>query len=325
MSRMMSGIQPTGSLHIGNYLGALKNWVALQDQFDAYFSVVDLHALTTKPKPEELHQAVREIAIGILAAGVDPDKATLYVQSHVPGHTELAWVLTCLTPMGDLSRMTQFKDKSQHQPENINAGLFTYPVLQAADILIHRAEHVPVGEDQVQHLELVREIVRKFNRTYGKTFPEPKVVRAHAPRVIGLDGETKMSKSRGNEIGLFETPKRTLKKLRSAKTDPARVQREDPGHPEVCNVFSLHGFYSAAETCQQIDRDCRSAAIGCVDCKQILADNLEKVNGPIREKAEQLRADPQRVDAILAAGAEKAAVSARETMAIVAEKTGIRC
>lgn len=325
MSRMMSAIQPTGSLHIGNYLGALKNWVELQDKYDAYFSVVDLHALTTKPKPDELQSAVREIAIGILAAGVDPDKATLYVQSHVPGHAELAWVLTCLTPMGDLNRMTQFKDKSQNQPENINAGLFTYPVLQAADILIHLAEFVPVGEDQVQHLELVREIARKFNRTYGKTFPEPKVVVAHAPRVMGLDGGTKMSKSRNNEIGLFESAKKTLKKLRSAKTDPARIQRHDPGNPEICNVFSLHGFYTDAATRAEIDRDCRSAAIGCVDCKQILADNLEKVNGPIRERAEELRANPQRVDAILAAGAEKATISARKTMAIVAEKTGIRC
>ncbi len=325
MSRMMSGIQPTGSLHIGNYLGALKNWVELQDRYEAYFSVVDLHALTTKPKPQDLKDAVREIAIGVLAAGVDPDKATLYVQSHVPGHTELAWVLTCLTPMGDLSRMTQFKDKSQNQPENINAGLFSYPVLQAADILIHRAEFVPVGEDQVQHLELVREIVRKFNKTYGKTFPEPKVVKAHAPRVMGLDGESKMSKSRNNEIGLFESPQKTLKKLRSAKTDPARVQRGDPGHPEVCNVFTLHGFYTDAGTCGQLDRDCRSAAIGCVDCKQVLADNIEKVNGPIREKAEALRADPDAVDAILAAGAAKAEISARATLEIVAEKTGIRC
>lgn len=325
MSRMMSAIQPTGSLHIGNYLGALKNWVELQDQYDAYFSVVDLHALTTRPKPAELQNAVREIAIGILAAGVDPEKATIYVQSHVSGHTELAWVLNCLTPMGDLSRMTQFKDKSRNQPENINAGLFSYPVLQAADILIHRAEFVPVGEDQVQHLELVREIARKFNRTYGEVFPEPKVVKAHAPRVLGLDGESKMSKSRNNEIGLFESPKKTLKKLRSAKTDPARIQRDDPGHPEVCNVFTLHGFYTDADTCGTIDRDCRSAAIGCVDCKQILADKLETVNGPIREKAEQLSADPDRVDAILAAGAEKAAVSARATLELVAEKTGIRC
>ena len=325
MARMMSGIQPTGSLHIGNYLGALKNMVRLQDEYESFLSVVDLHALTTRPDPDALRVAVREIAIGMLAAGVDPERATVYVQSHVPGHTELAWILTCLTPMGDLKRMTQFKDKSAQRPDNINAGLFTYPVLQAADILIHRAEAVPVGEDQEQHLELVREIVRKFNTACGQTFfPEPQVVRSSAPRVIGLCGEAKMSKSRGNEIGLFESPESTKKKLRSAKTDPARVRRDDPGNPEVCNIFALHGFYTEAAARQQIDADCRTASIGCVDCKEILATNLEAVNGPIREKAEELRAAPEKVDEILTAGAHKASESARVTLEAVGDLTGVR-
>ena len=194
MHRIMSGIQPTGNLHIGNYLGALVNWVRMQQQFEAFYCVVDLHALTRRPPPDVLRQAVREVAIGILASGVDPERATLFVQSQVPQHSELAWVLTCLTPLGDLNRMTQFKDKSSQQPENINAGLFTYPILQTADIVLYRADKVPVGEDQEQHLELARETVRRFNGIYGETFPEPQVEKSVAPRVLGLDGEKKMSK-----------------------------------------------------------------------------------------------------------------------------------
>ncbi len=320
----MSGIQPTGDLHIGNYLGALVNWVELQRQFEAFFCVVDLHALTQRPEPAVLQRRVREVAIGILASGVDPDRATLFVQSHVPQHAELAWVLTCLTPLGDLNRMTQFKDKSSQQPENINAGLFTYPVLQAADIVLYRAERVPVGEDQEQHLELARETVRRFNHLYGDTFPEPQVVKSQAPRVMGLDGETKMSKSRNNEIGLFETADETMQKLRGAKTDPARLRRTDPGNPDVCNVFAWHGFFSPAPQRQEIAAGCRSASLGCVDCKKLLAQNLEAVKGPIRERALALRAHPQRLDDILAAGAEKARAAAEATMALVRERIGLR-
>ena len=296
MFRTMSGIQPTGNLHIGNYLGALVNWVELQRQYEAYFCVVDLHALTRRPQPDELRAAVREVATGILASGVDPEKATLFVQSEVPQHAELAWVMTCLTPLGDLHRMTQFKDKSAHQPENVNAGLFTYPILQTADIVLYRAERVPVGEDQEQHLELARETVRRFNHVYGDTFPEPQVVRSQAPRVMGLDGETKMSKSRNNEIGLFESADETLQKLRGAKTDPQRLRKTDRGNPDVCNIFSYHGFFTSAAERQEIDAGCRSASLGCVDCKKRLATNLEAVKGPIRERAAALRQDPGRLD-----------------------------
>jgi len=265
MFRTMSGIQPTGNLHIGNYLGALVNWVELQKQYEAYFCVVDLHALTQRPEPAALQRAVRELTIGILASGVDPERATLFVQSHVPQHSELAWVLQCLTPLGDLNRMTQFKDKSTHQPENVNTGLFTYPVLQTADIVLYRAERVPVGEDQEQHLELARETVRRFNHVYGETFPEPQVVRSTAPRVLGVDGESKMSKSRGNEIGLFETADETWQKLRSAKTDPARLRRTDKGDPSVCNIFSYHRFFSPSATCDEVAAGCRAASLGGVD------------------------------------------------------------
>jgi tryptophanyl-tRNA synthetase len=323
MSRIMSGIQPTGNLHIGNYLGALVNWVELQDRYEAFYAIVDLHALTSRPEPGVLRQAVREIAIGVLAAGVDPERATLFVQSDVPQHSELAWILACVTQLGDLNRMTQFKDKSQHQPDNVNAGLFTYPVLQTADILLYRADRVPVGEDQEQHLELARETVRRFNGVYGQTFPEPQVVRARAPRVLGTDGESKMSKSRNNELGLFETAEAAWEKLRVAKTDPARQRRQDPGNPDVCNVFSYHRFFSPAAQQAEIDRQCRSAGIGCIDCKKVLAGNLEALKQPIRQRAEALRACPERLDQILAAGASKARAEADATMKLVRDRIGL--
>jgi tryptophanyl-tRNA synthetase len=323
MVRTMSGIQPTGNLHIGNYLGALVNWVELQKRYEAFFCVVDLHALTQRPEPQALQLAVRELATGILASGVDPEKCTLFVQSHVPQHTELTWILTCLTPMGDLNRMTQFKDKSAHQPDNINAGLFTYPVLQTADIVLYRAEQVPVGEDQEQHLELARETVRRFNFVYGDTFPEPKVVRSIAPRVLGVDGESKMSKSRNNEIGLFETAEETWQKLRGAKTDPQRLRRSDPGNPLVCNIFSYHGFFTPEAQREEIATGCRSAQLGCVDCKKMLAHNLELVKGPIRERARELRERPGELDEILAAGGAKARAAAEVTMQVVRERIGL--
>lgn len=324
MVRTLSGIQPTGNLHIGNYLGALVNWVKLQQQYDAYFCVVDLHALTQRPDPGALRGAVRELAIGVLASGVDPERSTLFVQSHVKQHAELAWIMMCLTPLGDLNRMTQFKDKSGQQPENINAGLFTYPVLQTADIALYRPEAVPVGEDQDQHLELARETIRRFNFTYGgDVFPEPKTVKSQAPRVMGLDGESKMSKSKNNEIGLFETDEETMQKLRGAKTDPARLRRSDKGTPEVCNIYSYHGFFSSTAQCEEVAEGCRSASLGCVDCKKLLAQNMETVKGPIRERAADLRSKPEQVDEILAAGAAKARVIAEETMVMVRERIGI--
>jgi tryptophanyl-tRNA synthetase len=296
----------------------------MQEQFEAFYCVVDLHALTRRPPPDVLRQAVREVAIGILASGVDPERATLFVQSQVPQHSELAWVLTCLTPLGDLNRMTQFKDKSTQQPENINAGLFTYPILQTADIVLYRADKVPVGEDQEQHLELARETVRRFNGIYGDTFPEPQVVKSVAPRVLGLDGEKKMSKSLNNEIGLFETADETMQKLRAAKTDPARLRKSDKGNPDVCNIFSYHKFFSSDAQRAEIDAGCRSAGLGCVDCKKMLAANLEAVKGPIRERAAELRAAPGRLDEILAAGAARARKEAEATMELVRDRIGLR-
>ncbi|MCA8954322.1 MAG: tryptophan--tRNA ligase [Planctomycetes bacterium] len=324
MLRTMSGVQPTGNLHIGNYLGALVNWVELQRQYESFFSIVDLHALTQRPPAEQLRRAVREVAIGVLASGVDPEQATVFVQSEVPQHTELTWILSCVTQLGDLNRMTQFKDKSATQPDNINAGLFTYPVLQTADIVLYRAERVPVGEDQEQHLELARETVRRFNTVYAEVFPEPQVVRSTAPRVLGLDGESKMSKSRNNEIGLFETADETMQKLRGAKTDPARLRRSDAGNPDVCNIFSYHGFFTPAAERDEIAAGCRGATLGCVDCKSKLAANLEAVKGPIRERANELRSRPGELDEILAAGAVKARAAAEATMVLVRDAIGVR-
>jgi tryptophanyl-tRNA synthetase len=324
MARMMSGIQPTGSLHLGNYLGALRSWVRYQAEYEAFFAVVDLHALTIRPEPQALRRGVREIAIGILASGVDPKRATLFVQSQVPEHTRLAWVLNCFTPVGDLNRMTQWKDKAQQFADTENAGLFTYPILQTADVALYRAERVPVGEDQVQHLELARETIRRFNGIYGPTLVEPQPILSQAPRVLGIDGEMKMSKSKGNEIGMFEEPAEVWSKLKVAKTDPARLRRSDKGEPTRCNVFSWHLLFSDAATIRRVEGECRSAAIGCVDCKKLLAEGIERELGPIRERSKQLRAETGYVEDVLQSGARKAHEVAAATMAQVEERIGLR-
>src|SRR6059058_742388 len=240
MSRIFSGIQPSGSLHIGNYLGAVKNWVDLQNKYESLFCVVDYHAITLPYRPADLRARTRDMALSLLAAGLDPEKCTLFVQSMVPEHTELAWIFNTLTPLGELERQTQFKEKASRE-ESVPAGLLNYPVLQAADILLYRAELVPVGEDQLQHLELSREIARKWNARFDDrgffAFPEPQALLSTAKRVLGLDGQAKMSKSLGNTIGLLDSPETIWEKLKPAATDPARVTRKDPGNPDICNIF----------------------------------------------------------------------------------------
>src|SRR5215831_5214578 len=232
MEAVFSGIQPSGELHLGNYLGAIRTWVELQGRYRCFYCIVDYHAITQPYEAQEMPRRVREMAADILACGIDPDRATLFVQSAVPEHTELAWVLSAVTPFGELGRMTQFKDKAEHHPDNINAGIFMYPVLQAADILLYGATRVPVGEDQRQHLELAREIVRRFNARFGDTFAEPQPLFSTTPKILGLDGQAKMSKSLGNTISLRVSEKDVWEKLRTAATDPARVKRSDPGTPE---------------------------------------------------------------------------------------------
>ncbi len=322
MKRVFSGIQPSGELHIGNYLGAVQNWVQLQEQYDCFISIVDLHAITQPFDPETLALRTHEMAVGLLASGIDPERCTLFVQSHVPEHSELAWILTTVTPIGALERMTQFKDKSSRQ-ESVLAGLLNYPVLQSADILLYRAEAVPVGDDQIQHVELTREIARKWNNRFGKEFfPEAQVLLTPARRIKGLDGQAKMSKSLDNSIGLLETPEEIWQKLRPAVTDPARVTKKDPGNPDICNLYSLHQYFSPPDTVATVAEKCRTAGWGCLDCKRVLADNIVRALAPIRERAAEYNAHPERVREILAAGAAKAQAVASETMAGVRSRMG---
>jgi tryptophanyl-tRNA synthetase len=323
MKTVFSGIQPTGELHLGNYLGAVRNWVSLQDKYRCLFCVVDLHAITQDYAVSEMRSRTLQMATDVIACGVDPNKATLFVQSQVPEHTELCWILNTVTPFGELGRMTQFKDKSERQADNINVGLFDYPVLQTADIILYRAELVPVGQDQLQHLELAREIVRKFNARWGELFAEPGALLSSTPKILGLDGQAKMSKSLGNTISLAEGDEIIKKKLATAATDPARVRRTDPGNPEVCNVNTLHSFFSDDETRAWVHKGCTTAGIGCLQCKGKLSENLAAHLGPIRERKRELEAHPERVEEILREGARRARTIAQETLREVRERIGL--
>jgi tryptophanyl-tRNA synthetase len=334
MGRIFSGIQPSGELHIGNYLGAVKNWVKLQSEYEAFYCIVDYHAITIPYAPAELPARTRDMAVSLLASGIDPERATLFVQSTVPEHTELAWILNTITPLGELERQTQFKDKSSRQ-ESIMAGLLNYPVLQAADILLYRADMVPVGEDQLQHLELSREIARKWNSRFsgaaagsdeaGRTgfFPEPRALVTPARRIMGLDGQAKMSKSLGNTIGLLEESDAVWEKLRPAVTDPKRVKRTDPGTPEVCNIYHLHKAFNPPATVEHVATQCSTAGWGCIDCKRVLFDGMETELAPIRRRAAEVTADSGIVDAALSAGAERAGSVARATMLEVRSRMGL--
>lgn len=331
--RVFSGMQPTGMLHLGNWMGALRNWANLvteskQTGLDCVFCIVDQHAITVEYDPKELRQKVLDAALIYIAAGVDPAHCTLIVQSHVPEHTELAWYLTTLMPMGELHRMTQFKEKSEQHKQIVSTGLFTYPLLMAADILLYRATLVPVGEDQLQHLEFARECARKFNARFTPkrkypTFPEPQARLSATPRIMGLDGLTKMSKSRGNDIGLLEDDAAILKKLKGAYTDPQRLTREDPGRPELCNIFTMHKAVSPPATVEEADLKCRTAGWGCGDCKQVLAENLSRELTPIREKAKALAEKPDVVLDALADGARRCRAIAGETMREVRDRMGL--
>jgi tryptophanyl-tRNA synthetase len=320
--RILSGIQPSGDLHLGNYLGAVQNWVRLLDDYDCFYCVVDLHAVTIPYEPAELPSRIVDMAVGLLASGLDPDRCTLFVQSDVPQHAELQWLLGSVTPVGELHRMTQFKEKSD-QFDAVNAGLLNYPIMQAADILLYRADRVPVGEDQRQHLELTREVARRWNARFGDFFPEPQPLITAGKRVLGLDGVAKMSKSRGNVVPLLAEPDELKALLRTAVTDPARVRKDDPGNPHVCNVFALHGFASPLAERDDIEILCQTARIGCVDCKARLAGNLAEYLAPVRERAREIRARPEQVWEILGDGAATARRAAEDTMAEVRARIGL--
>jgi len=321
--RVFSGMQPSGEAHLGNYLGALRRWVKMQDEYDCLWCIVDEHAITAGGDPAEMPKNVFDLAVSYLAVGLDPEKAIIFVQSDVQEHTSLAWLFNAVTPVGYLERMTQYKDKSQHF-ESIPAGILNYPILQAADILLYKGEGVPVGEDQRQHLELTREIARKFNAAYGETFPitEP-LIEKNVGRIMGLDGNAKMSKSLNNTVPMLSEPEDVWARVRTAVTDPQRVRRDDPGRPEVCNVFSLHQFFASEDARTDIETRCRGGTIGCVDCKRILADNIAEAFGPYREKAAYYNANPSEVRQILDDGAERARTIARATIDEVKSKMGL--
>ncbi|MBK8232537.1 MAG: tryptophan--tRNA ligase [Candidatus Eisenbacteria bacterium] len=325
MAKLFSGIQPSGEIHIGNYCGAIRNWVRLMDQYECIFCIVDYHALTAQYDIPTMQKRIHDAARVNIACGIDPKRAILFVQSQVPEHTELAWIFNTVTPMGDLARMTQFKEKSKQNEENINAGLFTYPVLQAADILLYKAGAVPVGEDQIQHIELTREVARKFNARFGELFPEPAhLVPKEGARIMGMDGKSKMSKSLNNYIGVLESRDEVWKKLAPAVTDENRKRRTDVGNPDICNIYSLHKAFSPEETVETVNRECRVAGIGCVDCKKMLHQSMMTTLEPIQERAAELAQQPALVDQILEEGAARAGAIATATMTEVRSAIGVR-
>ena len=323
MSRIFSGIQPSGELHIGNYLGAVKNWVGVQSSHESFFCIVDLHAITVSYEPAQLRERTRAMALTLFAAGLDPERTSVFVQSAVREHTELQWIFNTVTPLGELERQTQFKEKSARQ-EQVMAGILNYPVLQAADILLYRADVVPVGEDQVQHLELSRVIARNWNARFGAAFfPEPQALLTPTRRIMGLDGQAKMSKSLGNTIGLMESSDETWAKLRTAMTDPARVKRTDPGNPDICNIFQLHKAFSSEAAVVHVDQQCRSAGWGCIDCKKVLHEHMMAELVPIKARARDMAAKPEGLRDALATGAAKARAAASATLAEVRDRMGL--
>ena len=320
--RVFSGARPTGRQHIGNYLGAIQNYVSLQQDYECIYCAVDIHALTSLEDTDKLQENIGEMMLDWLAAGLDPERSILFVQSHVPQVMELHTLLSMVTPLSWLTRVATFKEKARMQPDNINYGLVGYPVLMTADIILYKADTVPVGEDQLPHLELAREIVRRFHSLFGPTFPEPQAKLTDAPLILGLDGVNKMSKSYNNHIELAASPEETQERVMAAFTDPARRYRSDPGHPEVCNVYRLHRFYNP-ERLEELAAECRAAGIGCVDCKELLARGINQALQPFRERRAIVAARPGYVEEVLADGARRARVIATETLREVKGKMGL--
>ena len=322
--RVFSGARPTGRQHLGNYLGAIKNYVALQAGYDCVYCIVDLHAMTTLEDMHLLRAHTAEMALDWLAAGIRPADSIMFVQSHVPQHAELHTILSMFTPLGKLTDLPHFKDKVRLQPHNINYGLVGYPVLMTADIVLYKTNLVPVGIDQESHIEFCREVVRTFNhRTGASVLVEPQMKNTEYPKVLGTDGQRKMSKSENNHIELALTPAETVQVVRGMVTDPARVRRTDAGNPDVCNVFALHKTFSAPEAVQEINAGCRSAAIGCVDCKQRLADSMNNGLAGLRERRAALAVRPDDVWDVLRDGAQRARALAAATMDEVRAAIGL--
>jgi tryptophanyl-tRNA synthetase len=313
--RVFSGARPTGRQHLGNYLGAIKNYVALQDDYDCVYCIVDVHALTTVETTGNLKENTFEMALDWLAAGIRPEDSILFVQSHVPQVMELHTYLSMVTQFGKLTDLPTFKEKVRQQPENVNYGLVGYPVLMTADIVLYKTDVVPVGIDQAPHVEFAREIVRSFNYRYNtKVLVEPQVKHTEVPKVVGIDGRDKMGKSLNNHIELASTPEETVKRVREMVTDPNRAKRTDPGNPDICNVFSMHKIFSPQEEIDMINTECRRAGIGCVDCKARFAANLNRHLEPFRARRAEFATRPGYVQDVLEDGARRARTIAEQTM-----------
>jgi tryptophanyl-tRNA synthetase len=323
--RVFSGARPTGRQHLGNYLGAIKNYVALQDEYEeTIYCIVDIHALTTVETTENLQQNTYEMALDWLAAGLRPDDSMIFVQSQIPEVLELHTFLSMVTPLGKLTDLPTFKEKIRHQPHNINYGLVGYPVLMAADITLYKAVAVPVGVDQAPHIEFTREVVRSFNYRFGtQVLVEPQMRATKIPKVLGIDGKNKMSKSLNNHIELAASPVETQGRVMQMVTDPQRIRRADPGNPDVCNVFTMHKVFSSDEEINMINTECRKAGIGCVDCKKIFAKNLNADLEPFRANRAKWAEDPDNVWDVLKDGAKRARSIAKETIAEVKSAIGL--
>jgi tryptophanyl-tRNA synthetase len=317
--RILSGMRPTGPLHLGNLHGALANWVKMQEQYDCFFFIADWHALTSDYEDTtSISGYIRNMLIDWLSAGLSPEKSTLFIQSHIKEHAELFLILSMITPVPWLERNPTYKDQIvQLSNKDLSTfGFLGYPVLQAADIIIYKAHGVPVGVDQVPHVEITREIARRFNYFYGNVFPEPESILTETPKILGID-RRKMSKSYNNAIYFSDSPDEIAASVSKMLTDPQRARKSDPGDPDVCNVYEFHKFYSDTKTVDRINQECRTAKIGCVECKKIMGQNLIKALEPMREKREYYEARPQLVDDIIKDGCDKARRVAGRTMAEV--------
>jgi len=323
--RALSGMQASGKLHLGNLVGALSNWVKLQDKYDCYYFVADWHALTTGyVDPSSIKESTKDILINFLAAGLDPEKCTIFLQSRVLEHAELHLLLSMITPLGWLERVPTYKEKQQELKDRdlSTYGFLGYPLLQTADIIIYRAKYVPVGIDQVPHLEISREIARRFNYLYKEIFPEPEALLTEFPKVVGVDGR-KMSKSYDNAIYISDTPENIERKIKTMVTDPARIKRTDAGNPELSPVYQLHKIFSSKEEQEDLANGCRTAGIGCIECKKILIKNVFRVMEPIWTKRNELISNHEVLNEIVDRGTEKAKKIAGETMQLVREAIGL--
>ncbi len=322
--RVFSGARPTGRQHLGNYLGAIQNYVALQDEYHCVYCIVDVHALTTMETTFELKENTLDMAIDWLAAGIRPQESIIFVQSHVPQVMELHTYLSMVTPLGKLTDLPTFKEKVRENPNNINYGLVGYPVLMSADIVLYKTDIVPVGVDQAPHIEFAREVVRSFNYRYNTSvLVEPQMKVTEVPKVIGIDGVQKMSKSLNNHIELASSPEETQQRVMQMVTDPQRIRRSDPGNPDVCNVFSMHKVFSAKDEVEIVNIECRRAGIGCVDCKKLFARNLNQHLAPFRARREELASKPDLVWDVLRDGAARAGEIAEQTMVDVRKAIGL--